>query len=223
MKKFILRFVFGCFLTFFISQLCLGQNRKWDFGVSAELGRDYYDRRYPAFYDKYSGLLRSFVSNYSWGMGIWTEKHLNRSFSGLARINYMQQDIHPDIYGEPSSTGRSFNKEKHHHIIADIGGRWYVNPNSKIKIFVDAKMGANAFLAIDLYEYNDGKSTNKNIFGYDRWQPVAAGAAGVNWKRIALMLEYNRDLKRAEKHGYDTNILRQGLTVKTSFAIIKPH
>jgi hypothetical protein len=98
--------------------------KDWDFGVSAELGRDYYDRDYPAEYDKYPDMLRSFQSNYSWSAGIWAEKRLNRRFSGLARINYMQKDMHPDTYGEPSRTGSKwYIKEKHHHVVADIGGR----------------------------------------------------------------------------------------------------
>jgi hypothetical protein len=197
--------------------------KDWNFGISAELGRDYYDRNYPVTYDKYPDMQRSFQSNYSWGLGIWTERHLNRSFSGLARINYMQNDMHPDIYGEPSRTASKwYIKEKHHHIIADIGVRWYINPNSKIKTFIDVKGGVNTFIAIDLYEHQDGKSTNRSIYGYNRWQPIALAATGVTWKRFTLSLEYSTDLKRAEKPNYDTGILRKGLTVKTAFAVIKP-
>lgn len=194
--------------------------KDWDFGISAELGRDYFDRDYPPFYDKYD-MQRSFRSNYSWGVGIWTERHLNRSFSALVRVNYMLKDMHPDTYGEPSRAGGSFIKEKHHHVMADIGARWYINPTSRIKTFIDVKAGVNAFMAIDLYERHDGKSTNRAIYGYNHWQPIALAAAGVAWKRFALSLEYNTDLKRAEKRGADISILRRGLTVKTAFTVIK--
>jgi hypothetical protein len=199
------------------------QIKEWDFGISAEFGKDYYDRNYPSEYDKYPDMRRSFQSNYSWGVGIWTERHLNARFSGIVRINYMQKDMHPDEYGEPSRTANKwFIKEKHHHVIADIDGRWYINPNSKIKTFIDVKAGVNGLMAIDLYEHQDGKSTNRAIYGYNRWQPIALVAAGVTWKRLALSLEYNRDLKRAENSVYVNSILRQGLTVKTSFAVLKP-
>ncbi|MHA4736888.1 hypothetical protein [Dyadobacter sp. MSC1_007] len=193
----------------------------WDFGISAELGKDYYDRRYAPEYDRFIDMTRSFQSNYSWGVGTWAEKHLNRSFSGMVRANYIQKDIDPTIYTEASRTANKwFFKEKHHHIVADVGGRWYVNPNSKIKIFLDVKMGADVFIAIDMYEHSDGKITSSDNFGYNRCQPLAMGAAGVNWKRFALFIEYNRDLKRARQSGNETSMLRQGLSVKTSFAII---
>ena len=194
----------------------------WDFGISAELGRDYYDRDYPVEYDKYPDMRRSFQSNYSWGIGIWTERHLNAKFSGIARINYMQKDMHPDEYGEPSRAGGWFIKEKHHHFIADIGGRWYINPNSTIKTFIDLKAGVYGFMAIDIYESQNGKRTNRSLYGYNRWQPLALAAAGVTWKRLALSLEYSTDLKRAEKRAYETSILRQGITVKAAFTVIKP-
>jgi hypothetical protein len=41
------------------------QIKKWDFGISAEFGKDYYDRNYPSEYDKYPDMQRSFQSNYS--------------------------------------------------------------------------------------------------------------------------------------------------------------
>lgn len=194
----------------------------WDFGISAEFGKDFYDRKYPQFYDKYPDMRRNFQSNYSWGIGIWTERHLNVRFSGIGRVNYIQKDMHPDEYGEPSRAGGSFVKEKHHHVIADIGGRWYINPNSIIKTFIDIKAGVDYFMVIDLHERQDGKYTNWAIYGYNRLQPVASGAAGVMWKRLALSLEYNRDLKRSESSGNTTSILREALTVKASIAITKP-
>jgi hypothetical protein len=170
--------------------------------------------------NRFVDMTRSFQSNYSWGVGAWAERHLNSRFSGIVRTNYIQKDIDPTIYTEASRTANKwFFKEKHHHIVADVGGRWYVNPNSKVKIFLDVKMGADVFIAIDMYEGNDGKITSSDNFGYNRWQPLALGATGVNWKRFALFIEYNRDLKRATKSGNETSMLRQGLSVKTSFAL----
>lgn len=196
------------------------KGHNWDVGISAELGKDYFDRRYASYYDQFPDMVRSFKSNYSWGAGIWAEKHFNRSLSGLVRVNYIQSDMQPDAYGQPSRTANKlFYKEKHHHFIADVGGRWYVNPNSKMKFFLDLKVGADAFIAIDIYEQNDGKSTIKDIYEYNRWQPLALAALGVNWKRVSLCVEYNRDLKRAEKLDNETTILRQGLSIKTAFAI----
>lgn len=198
------------------------KGHSWDVGVSAELGKDYFDRRYAPYYDQFPDMVRSFKSNYSWGAGIWVERHFTQSFSGLARLNYMQGDMRTETYGEPGRTGnKMFVKEKHNHIITDVGGRWYVNPNSAIRMFVDFKVGANAFVAIDLYEKNDGKYTIKDVYGYNRWQPLALAAIGVNWKRVSLCLEYNRDLKRAEKSDNETTILRQGLSIKTSFSIVR--
>jgi hypothetical protein len=41
----------------------------------------------------------------------------------------------------------------------------------------------------------------------------------VNWKRVALCIEYNRDLKRVRNSGNATTMLRQGMSIKTSFAL----
>lgn len=196
--------------------------KQWELGLSTEFGKDFFDRSYPSEYDEYPFLRRSFQSNYSWGAGIWAERHLNSRFSAIGRINYVQKDMNPDEYGEPSRTAnKSFTKEKHHSIITDIGARWYLNPKSALKMFVDVKAGANTLIAIDLYEINDGRINNKGIFGYNHWQPVAQAAIGVYWRRSALSLEYNRDMRRSESPGNVTSILRQGLTVKTAFALIK--
>lgn len=195
-------------------------NKKWGFGISAELGRDYFDRKYPSEYDKYPGLPGKFQSKYSWGVGSWVERHLNARFSAIARIGYSQKDMDPNDYGQPSRiASKYFTKEKHHSVITDLGARWYINPKSALKMFIDVKAGANALIAIDIYEVNDGKFTYKEIFGYNRWQPAAVAAIGVNWKRLALSLEYNRDLKRAENPSTSMGIGRQGLNVKTSFAV----
>lgn len=90
-----------------------------------------------------------------------------------------------------------------------------------MKFFLDLKVGADVFIAIDIYEQNDGKSTIKDIYEYNRWQPLALAALGVNWKRVSLCVEYNRDLKRAEKLDNETTILRQRLSVKTALAIVQ--
>ena len=223
MKKFFLLIAL-CLASF--PYLTVAQELKnWDFGISAELGRDYYNRKYSSHYDSNPYLLKSFQSRYSWGGGVWVERHINRNLSGQVRVSYNQQDMFPDTYHSPSRTANKFFlKEKHHHIISDIGARWYINPASTIKFFFDAKIGVNNFVALDLYEIEDGKMSIEDIYGYDRVQPLGLIAVGVKWRRLAVMAEYNRDLRRAEKSGYDyVTILRQGLTVKATFAIVNAH
>lgn len=203
------------------------------YGISADLGRSYYDRLYYEDYRKFKddgeGYISHFKSNYVWGVGFWIERHFNRNFSGLTQLTYHQTDILPDLFSQWNDSGFWYERETHHHAQAEIGMRWYINPQSKLIFFVEVRAGANMFVAAIDRPYHEKNQVNRNAFGYDRILPVASAAAGIKWRRFALMADYGHDLLRArrddpEKLGFmdkKAGILTQRIAAKATFTIFK--
>lgn len=195
---------------------------KWEFGISAEWGRDYYNKKYDKEYSTIPGLIHNFTSNYSWGTGIWAERKFTPHLSALTRLEYAQKDLHPDLFYSPSRTAdKYFTKERHHRGTAEIGARWHINPKSLLTFFVDARVGVNALIVANLFEEKDGKYAHWDAFGYDRFAPAGSVAVGIKWKRLALMAEYDRDLARVKRKFPNTGILAQSIVAKSTFTIFK--
>lgn len=196
--------------------------RKWEFGISAEWGKDYYNKKYDKEYSTIPGLIHNFSSNYSWGAGIWAERTFTPHLSALASLEYARKDIHPDMFYSPSRTAdKYFIRERHHRGSAGIGARWYINPRSALRFFVDARVGVNALIVANLFEAKDGKYAHWDAFGYDRFAPAVSGAVGVKWKRLALMAEYDKDLARVKREFPNVGIMAQSIAAKTTFTIFK--
>jgi hypothetical protein len=215
---FILLLISTCNLTF------AQENAKWQFGVSAELGRDYYDRNYDPEYSRIENLIKNFPSKYSWAAGGWAERKIDRKWAALMQLNYAYKEMHPELFGEQSRTaGRYFYKERHHRGLAKVGARYYINSNLPLQFFVDGKVGANVFLATTRFESSLGKIVTWDAFRYGRVSPIGSAAVGVKWKRFALMAEYDRDLVRVKRTLPNSRMLSQSIVAKTTFTIFKSH
>ncbi|MHA4738126.1 hypothetical protein [Dyadobacter sp. MSC1_007] len=212
-------------LLFCTCNLTLAQERpKWQFGVSAELGRDYYDRNYDPEYSRIQNLLKNFPSKYSLGAGSWAERKIDRRWAALMQLNYAWKEMLPEFFGERSRTFGSYSrKETHHRAFAEIGARWYINPDFPLQFFVDGKVGANVFIASCIYNIPHGKIVTWDAFCYGRVSPVGSAAVGVKWKRFALMAEYDRDLVRVKRTLPNSRMLSQSIVAKTTFTIFKSH
>lgn len=208
-------------------------NRKWEIGVTAAMGRTYYDRKYYDDYRKFKvdkdGYISHFRSNYTWGAGLWIERHFNARFSGLGQISYSQTDILPDLFSQWYNWGYWYARETHHHGRAEGGIRWYINSKSRFTFFVEARAGVEKFLAAADQPFYEEKVKVRNAFGYDKTLPVASAAAGIKWRRWALMADYGRDLTRARRENPDliesmvhkTGILSHRITAKATFTIFR--
>lgn len=145
------------------------------------------------------------------------------------QLAYHQTDILPDLFSQWYDSGLWYARETHHHGRAEGGIRWYINPRSRFTFFVEAKAGAEIFLAATDHPFYEENVVNRDAFGYDRILPVASAAAGIKWRRFALMADYGRDLLGArrddpEKLGFmpeKAEIMAQRITVKATFTIFK--
>lgn len=221
------------YISFLSGNLAAQHTSPIEYGISADLGRSYYDRMYYEDYRKFKndgqGYISHFQSNYVWGVGFWIERHFNRSFSGLTQLTYHQTDILPDLFSQWYDSGFWYARETHHYAQAEFGMRWYINPQSKLIFFTEVKGGANMFVAAVDRPYHEEKQVNWKAYGYDRILPVASAAAGVKWRRFALMADYGHDLLRTrrddpEKLGFmnkKTGILTQRINAKATFTIFK--
>lgn len=205
--------------------IAFGQEKpKWQFGISAELGQDYYDRNYDPEYSHIENLIKKFPAKYAWAAGAWAERRINRRWAALIQFNYARKEMLPDHFDEPSRTFGSINtKETHHRAFAEIGVRWYVNPDSPLQFFIDAKGGTNFFIASCIYNQPYGKIITRDAFGYGRVAPTGSAALGAKWKRFALMAEYNRDLLRVKRELPNSTLMSQSIVAKTTFTIFRSH
>lgn len=206
---------------------------RWESGISADLGRTYYHRKYykdsRQHQQDINGYISHFQSNYVWGAGFWVERHFNPKFSALMQLAYHQTDILPDLFSQWYDSGFWYARETHHHGRAEVGMRWYVNPRSKFRFFVEAKAGAEKFLAATEHPFYEEKLVIRDAFGYDRILPVASAAVGIKWRRFALMADYERDLMSArrddpEKLGFkweEAKIMTRRIMIKATFTIFK--
>ncbi|MCF0052987.1 hypothetical protein LXM25_23160 [Dyadobacter sp. LJ53] len=209
-------------LTLSTFQLCAQQASHWEAGVQLEHGRDWYDREYYDWGELPNGYIENFPSYYSRGAGIYAERVISPRLSALAQISYSQKKMFVDMYGETSRTAGSWiTKEMHHRGAIDAGVRWYVNPNSKVRFFVDGKVGANMFIAAVQKEARLGNIVNHNAFGYDRVTPVVSGSIGVKWQRLSVSAEYRQDLAPAKRKKTGTGITGRGLVGKVAFTLFR--
>ncbi|SKB61681.1 hypothetical protein [Dyadobacter psychrophilus] len=194
----------------------------WELGIQLEHGRDWYNREYYDWGELPNGYIESFPSHYSRGVGFYVERVVNSRLSALAQISYQQKKMYVDMYDETSRThGGWITKEMHHRGAFDAGIRWYVNPKSKIRLFVDGKVGANMFIAAVQREARLGNIVINNAFGYDRVIPVASGSIGAKWQRLSVSVEYRQDLAAVKRARTGTGITGKGVFGKVAFALFR--
>ncbi|SDE30864.1 hypothetical protein SAMN04487996_104317 [Dyadobacter soli] len=231
--KTLLTIIMTIYISCLTPELAAQNTSKWEFGVAAGLGRTYYDRNYyedsRKFKDDGGGYISHFKSNYVWGTGLWVERHINARFSGLLQFAYHQTDILPDVFSQWYDSGFWYARETHHHARAESGIRWYINPRSKFKLFIEAKAGIEKFLTVTEHPFYEEKLIIRDAFGYDLVLPVASATAGIKWRRFALAADYGQDILGArrddpEKFGplpEKAEIKTKRITVKATFTIFK--
>jgi len=208
------------FLLTICTSLDARAQARWELGIQLEHGRDWYDREYYEWGELPNGYIGNFPSYYSRGAGFYAERVINPNFSALAAISYQQKKMYVDMFGEASRTAGSWiTKEMHHRGAIDAGVRWYVNPKSKIRLFVDGKLGANMFIAAIQKEARLRNIVKRNAFGYDRVTPVASGTIGAKWGRLSVSAEYRQDLAVAKRQRTGTGITGRGVVGKVGFAL----
>jgi len=197
-------------------------SHKWEFGIQAEHGRDWYHRDYYEWNDLPNGYIQNFPSYYSRGAGFNAERIIGKRFSALAQVSYLQKKMPTDMFGETSRTASQWiTKEMHHRGAVDLGLRWYVNPESKLRFFADGKIGANMLVAAVQHLEGYGKVVIKDGFEYNRISPVASGSIGLKWNRLALSTEYRHDLAAVKRNRAATGIKAQGLVGKVALTLFK--
>jgi hypothetical protein len=195
---------------------------RWELGIQLEHGRDWYDREYYNRVELPNGYIGNFPTYYSRAVGVYAERVINPQFSALAQISYQQKKMYVDMFDEASRTAGSWiTKEMHHRGAIDVGIRWYVNPKSKIQLFVDGKVGANMFIAAVQREHRLGNIVTRNAFGYDRITPVASGSVGAKWQRLTISAEYRQDIAPAKRARTGTEIVGRGVVGKVAFALFR--
>lgn len=228
--KTLLTIIIAIYLFCLPKKLAAQGTPKWEIGITAGLGRTYYDRKYDESSFDFSKVPH-FQSNYDWSAGVFVERHFARRFSSVSQLIYQHTDILPDVFSQWYDQGFWYARETHHHVRAEAGVRWYINPRSRFTFFVELKAGADMFLAaIDrpFYFYEENV-VNREAFGYDRILPVASAAAGIKWRRFTLMADYGHDVLRAHREqplhfdslGKKTGILRERIAAKATFTIFK--
>jgi hypothetical protein len=214
-----------CFLLFLLSAFAsqtYAQQARWELGVQLEHGRDWYDREYSNWEELPNGYIQNFPSYYSRGAGFYAERIFNSRFSALAQISYQQKKMYVDMFAEPSSTGgRWITKEMHHRGAFDAGIRWYVNPKSKIKLFVDGKVGANMFFSAVQRAEGFGNVVKHDAFGYDRITPVSSASLGARYGRFTFSAEYRQDITAAKRERTGTGITARSVVGKVGFALFR--
>lgn len=210
------------FLLTICTSLDAQAQARWELGIQLEHGRDWYDREYYEWDELPNGYIGNFPSYYSRGAGFYAERVINPQFSALAQISYFQKKMHVDMFDEASGThGGWITKEMHHRGAIDAGVRWYVNPKSKIRLFVDGKLGANMFIAAVQKEARLGKIISHDAFGYDRVTPVASGTIGAKWRRLSVSVEYRQDLAAAKRQRTGTGITGRGVVGTVGFVLFR--
>lgn len=208
--------------------ICLSHNlhaqnlERWEFGIFAEHGRDWYHRNYSNTEMLPFGYIPDFPSRFSRGAGLFAERHFNPNFSALAQLTYAQKNMPVEIYGEHSGTHSYYYlQEIHHRGLIEAGLRWYINPKFSFQLFVDGKVGINRLISAVQNEMTLGKIVTRDAFGYNRMAPLFSCSTGINWKRFSVSAEYRQDLT-AVRHEYrNSSIKSQSLVGKISLNIFR--
>jgi hypothetical protein len=193
----------------------------WELGVQGEYGRDWYHKSYAPDVN-YGEEILDFSSSRSWGAGFYFEKPLNTRWSVLGQAGYAQKKVHPQLFHYPSQTASQYYiRELHHRIAADAGMRLYLNPESRVKLFVEGKLGGNIFVSIVQREATRGDRVIKDVFDFQRVAPVASASAGVKWSRLTISAEYRDDLMVSKRSDKRSGVSGKGLFGKVGFAFLR--
>jgi hypothetical protein len=222
--KLLLRLWYLTMANVLIGQFAFAQKSPWEVGISVGYGQDQFNRKY---YDTelWPGTVTNFKSINSWNASVWAEKSLNQRFSVLARLKYLNNKMEQNSLCLCSYNGSAWfgRYENYNWGSVGTGIRWYVNPQSQVKIFAEALVQADYFVAYTR-EHNHKKEVKYGALDHQRVVPTFALATGLKWKRFTLSAEYERNIARTfikKEYGTKTGILRQGFNIKAGFTILK--
>ncbi|MCE7069383.1 hypothetical protein LZG74_03670 [Dyadobacter sp. CY327] len=210
----------GSILTYFPA-LAQTHAPSWEFGIQTEYGRDYYHKE-AAPMGSYEGSNIDFSSSRSWGAGFYFERLLNPRWSVLGQVGYAQKKVHPQLFHMYNQTASQYLlREVHHRSAVDAGLRLYPNPHSKIRLFVDGKLGANVFMSVVQHERSLGRIVRGNVFGFQRIAPVASASLGIKWSRLTVSAEYRDDLTVSNRIGGMSEVSGKGVFGKVGLALFR--
>lgn len=197
------------------------QTPRWEFGIQGDFGRDWYHKE-AAPQGSYEGANIDFSSNRSWGAGLYFERSLSAQWSVLGQVSYAQKKVPPQLFHMYNQTAAQYYlSELHHRGAVDAGLRWYANTQSKFRLFVDGKIGANVFISAVRQERTRGKIVHANVFGFQRVAPVASVSLGIKWSRLTISAEYRDDLSVSKRVGGMSEISGRGVFGKVGFALFR--
>lgn len=205
--------------------------KNWDLGVSASTGRSYYNRKYYDQPELPPGRMAELKSNYLWGVAIWAEKYVNRHVAAIGELRYTTVDVPNNMLCECSYTGAAIlQDEKHYWSSVGVGLRYYLNPKSRVSLFIDGKADAD-WLMLVKEKINDNTYNHWNAMGYSHLAPSLSFGLGSKWKRLAVSFGVYSNVARTMvrdagiydkvHYGMKTGIMFKGFFIKTSFTLIK--
>ena len=226
--KWLYRIIFGCIVLVYSHQ-GLGQtSKKWQFGISAGIGVDQYQRKYKRLQPG-PGALNSFSSSPSTEFTFFGEKPISDKFSILPKAYYSRQNVPVNTLCHCGYTANVIlQKEVHHMMSAGIGIRSSIVKNTESRVYAGAIIHTDYFLGYT-ERRNDRTRTHWQSFGYNRIVPGIGGEIGIQWKRLHLSGEYKSNLIDSFAKKYEIanepdmkrSIVRQGFNVKMSFVLSK--
>nr|WP_295933838.1 hypothetical protein [uncultured Dyadobacter sp.] len=228
------------FVLFLISNVTLAtmagaqqSDGRWDFGVSSHYAQEFFREKFtntafgPALIT-----YKNERSKVAFGGGFWAERWMSRHLSLLAQLDYHYTRVDAWLMtGAISKAGNNLDfTERSQSLAASLKGRWYFNPQSKVKWFAEAGTKADRIVRFrHKYWRYDFKQSNPPL--YNAIVPGLVVGAGVRWRRLGVAAEYQRyvlndaytDLLAAgESQGrMRRDLSRQNVTLTATFSLAR--
>ncbi|WP_353721910.1 hypothetical protein [Dyadobacter sp. 676] len=206
-----------------------GQNpaKKWDFGISAGYGLDRYNVKYSD-QEVIPGRPTKPKSNRVLRLGVWTEREISPVVSFTGQLSYQNSRLDERPVCACGSYSGTETGEVLNWVGLLAGLRVYAAPSSKIKPFVDAKLGADYLMATTTVR-SDMNTTRWHGYGFQRLVPTASLGIGIKFTRWTLGVGYDRNIYRAMKRDageyfgnsslVKTSIFRQGVNANITYRL----
>lgn len=205
--------------------------KPWDFGISSHYTQEFFREK---FTNTASGsalvTYKNERSKVAFGGGVWAERRMSGHLSLLAQLNYHYTRVDAWLMvGAISKAGNSLDfSERSQSLAASLKARWYFNPQSKVRWFVEAGTKADRIIRFrHKYWRYDFKQSNPPLL--NAVVPGLVVGAGARWKRLGLAAEYQRyilndaytDLQAAgeSQAKMRRDLSRQNVTLTATFSL----
>lgn len=228
------------FVLIFIIQLTLATAAKaqqlggrWDFGLSSHYTQEFFREKFtntstgPALIT-----YKNERSKLAFGGGVWAERRMSEHLALLMQLDYHYTRVDAWLMvGAISKAGNNLDfTERSQSLAANLKGRWYFNPRSNLRWFVDAGVKADRIFRFrHKYWRYDFKQSNPPLF--NAVVPGLVLGAGARWKRLGLSAEYQRYILNdaytdllavGESQGkMRRDLARQNVTLTATFSLAK--